>query len=168
REEQHVPSDCPHPAYHPVGPRSDLVRRLPSRTAVAEQLPVGALGANVGARATLVRAVVPFQEVGLDFRRRAEASQLARSDRPLQGAREHRGERQSLEPLSEPDGLGFALRGQRQVGRSRVLTRDGPGRLTVPRQVYDRKRVALARCGHRRYFWTLKLRPATASLRLAP
>src|SRR5437899_1501890 len=49
RKEQHVPSDCPHPAYHPVGPRSDLVRRLPFRAAVAEQLPVRALGVDVGA-----------------------------------------------------------------------------------------------------------------------
>ena len=113
RKKQHVPLDSPHPAYHPVGPRSDLVRRLPVGTAVTEQLPIRALGADVGAATTLVRAVVPFQEVGLDFRRGAEASPLTRSDRPLQGAREHGGERQSLEPLSQPDGLGFAPRGQR-------------------------------------------------------
>ena len=61
RKEQHVPPDCAHPAYHPVGPRSDLVRRLPSRAAVAEQLPVRALGADVGAGPTLIRAVVPFE-----------------------------------------------------------------------------------------------------------
>src|SRR2546427_13245798 len=42
REEQGVPFDCPHPADHPVGPRSYLVRRLPSRAAVTEQLPVRA------------------------------------------------------------------------------------------------------------------------------
>src|SRR5213076_127584 len=76
REEQGVPVDCPNPAYHPVGPRSDLVRRLPSRAAVAEQPPVGALGADVGAGATFIRAVVPFEEMRLDFRRGAEASQL--------------------------------------------------------------------------------------------
>src|SRR6266540_7570192 len=59
RKEQHVASDCPHPAYHSVGPRSDLVRRLPFRAAVAEQLPVGAFGEDVGAGATFIRAVVP-------------------------------------------------------------------------------------------------------------
>src|SRR5437867_2855272 len=103
---------------------------------------VRTLCVDVGARATFVRAVVPFHEVGLDFRERGEAGELARSDRPPERAREHCGGPQSLEPLSEPDGLGFALRGQREVGHARVLTRDGPGRLTVPCQVHDRKRVA--------------------------
>src|SRR5713226_3673150 len=103
RKEQDVPFDRPHPAYHPVGPCSDLIRRLPSRAAVAEQLPVRTLGANVSAGAAFIRAVVPFEEIRLDFGHGAEASQLAGSNRPLQGAREHRGERQSLEPLSEPE-----------------------------------------------------------------
>src|SRR5262249_15470466 len=84
----------------------------------------------------------PFHEVGIDFRHRAEASELARSNHPLQGAGEHRGELRSLEPLSEPGGFGFTFRRQREIGQSRVLVRDGPGRLPVPGQVYDRKRVA--------------------------
>jgi len=65
----------------------------------------------------LIRAVVPFQEVGFDSCHGAEARELARSDRPLQGAREYGGQSQSLEPLSEPDRLGFALRSA--GGRSR-------------------------------------------------
>jgi hypothetical protein len=145
RKEQHVAVHCPHPASHPVGPRPDLVRQLPSRAAVAEQLPVRALGTDVGAGETFVRAVVPFEQVRLDLSRGGEAGQLARPDRPLQGAREHPGERQALEPLSELARLDFALRGQRQVGHARVLVRNGPGGLAVPRQVHDRKRVAHGR-----------------------
>src|SRR2546428_3684793 len=80
RKEQHVPLDGSHPAYHPVGPRSHLVRRLPARAAVAEQLPVRALGLNLGAGATFIHAIVPFHEIGLDVGRRAEARHLARSD----------------------------------------------------------------------------------------
>src|SRR5260370_22646693 len=78
RKEQDLPFDRPHPAYHPVGPCSDLIRRLPSRAAVAEQLPVRTLGANVSAGATFIRAVVPFEEIRLDFGHAAEASPLPR------------------------------------------------------------------------------------------
>jgi len=49
---------------------------------------------------------------------------------------------QRLEPLSQPDGLVLPLRGERQVSQSCVLVREGPGGLTVPRQVHARKRVA--------------------------
>src|SRR5262249_32460132 len=132
REQQHVAIDGADSAYHTVGPRSDLVRRLPSRAAVAEQLPVRALGVDLRAGTTFIGAVVPFHEVGIDFRHRAEASELARSNHPLQGAGEHRGELRSLEPLSEPGGFGFTFRRQREIGQSRVLVRDGPGRLPVP------------------------------------
>src|SRR2546425_6261126 len=137
-----VSFDVSHPAYDPVGARADLVWRLSSRAAVAKQPPVRALGVDVGAGATFIRAVVPLDEIALDLRRGAEASQLARPDRPLQGTGEHRGEGQSLQPLSEPESLGFAVPGQWHVGQARVLTRDGPGRLTVPRQIREGKRVA--------------------------
>src|SRR5262250_1299360 len=142
REEQGVPLDRPDPQYHAVGPSADLRGRLPFRAAVAEQLPVGTLRVNLGAGPAFVRAVVPLPEVGLDLRRGTEARQLARSDRPLQRAREDRGELHALEPLSQSDGFGFSLRGERQVGHARVLMRDGPGRLPVPRKVHNRKCVA--------------------------
>src|SRR5262245_53188610 len=68
-EEQHVTSDGPHTLRHPIGPRSDLIRRFPSWAAVAEQLPAGALDVDLGAGAAFVRAVVPFVQVRVDFRR---------------------------------------------------------------------------------------------------
>src|SRR5262249_3473314 len=77
REEQSVPVDFPRPAYHAVGPRSDQVWRLPPGAAVPEQLPIGALGVDLGARAAFVRPVIPFTKIRIDFSRRAEAGQLA-------------------------------------------------------------------------------------------
>jgi len=113
RKEQHVAAHFPHPASHPVGPLPDLVRRLPARAAVPEQLPVRALIVDLGAGETFVRAVVPFAQVGLDAGRGAEAGQLAVRTARRQGTREHPGERQTREPLSQPTRLDFALRGQR-------------------------------------------------------
>src|SRR3989442_8361428 len=83
REEQGVAFDGAHPAHHPGRPRPDLVRRLSSPAAVAEQLPVGPLAVDVRAGATFVGAVVPFDEIRLDLRHGAEAGQLTRADRPL-------------------------------------------------------------------------------------
>src|SRR5262249_61530881 len=62
--------------------------------------------------------------------------------RSRQGPGEHRRELQSIEPLAEPASLRLAVRGQRDVGSSGVLTRDRPGGLAVPRQVGKRKRIA--------------------------
>src|SRR5438067_341282 len=142
REQQRVAVDGAHAADHAVGPGSDLIGRLSVRGAIAEQLPVRALGMDLGARATLVRAVIPLDEVGLDFRHGAEAGELTCSDRSPQGAREHRRERQPMEPLSQPCGLGFAMRGERKVASSRVLMGYGPGRLAVPCQIYNWKCAA--------------------------
>src|SRR5262249_41078613 len=140
--EQRVACDFSHPPDRPVGSSPDLVRRLSSRAAVTEQIPVRTLGMDLRAGTAFVRAIIPFEEVGLDDGGGPEAGQLARSARSLQGAREHRRELQSVEPLAEPASLRLAVRGQRDVGSSGVLTRDRPGGLAVPRQVGERKRIA--------------------------
>jgi len=63
--------------YAPVGPGADLVRRLPTRAAVVEQLPIRTLCMNLDSAATLVLAVVPFEEVAIGFGYGPESGQLA-------------------------------------------------------------------------------------------
>src|SRR5262249_9172191 len=63
REQQRVALDAAYPPDDTVGPGADLIGRLPSRNAIAEQLPVGTLGMDVGGGAALVRAVVPLHEI---------------------------------------------------------------------------------------------------------
>src|SRR5262249_25994320 len=46
REDQHVPLRGTDAAYHAVGPGPDVFWRLPAGTAVAKELPVGALGVD--------------------------------------------------------------------------------------------------------------------------
>src|SRR6516162_3604440 len=46
--------------------RAHLVGRFTSRTTVAEQLPGGTLGMNLGCAKTLILAVVPFEQVAID------------------------------------------------------------------------------------------------------
>jgi hypothetical protein len=60
-KKQHVSSCAMQAAHDTVSSRGDLGRRFSSRAAVAEQLPGGALGANLGRPPSFVRAVIPFQ-----------------------------------------------------------------------------------------------------------
>src|SRR5262245_50025903 len=142
REEERVSLDGPDPKHDSVGPSSDLVGRFSFRAPVSEELPVGAFGVNLGAGPPFVRTVVPLPEVVLDRRYGTEARELARSGRALEGTRQHRRELHPVEPCFEPGCFGFTLGRQREVGHARVLARDGPGRLTVPREVYNRQSIA--------------------------
>ena len=60
RKQQGVALNRAHSTHHAVGPGTDLVRGFASGAAVAEQLPVGALRANVGGATTLILAIVPL------------------------------------------------------------------------------------------------------------
>ena len=90
-------------------------------------------------RAALVFAVVPFDQIAIDFRRRAEAGQLAGARRALQRTGEHLGKRHSAQPLAKRAGVPFAALGQRQIGQPGVLAREAPRGFAVPGQVNDRK-----------------------------
>src|SRR5262245_19575987 len=59
-EQQRVSLDGPDPEHDSIGASADLVGRLSCRAAVAKQLPVRALGMNLGAGPPFVRAVVPL------------------------------------------------------------------------------------------------------------
>src|SRR5579872_904563 len=77
-----------HAGDHPVGPRSDFGDAFTPRTAVAEQLPVGPLAADLGRLAPLVLPVIPFDEIGIDLCNGAKASQLAGATGALERAGE--------------------------------------------------------------------------------
>src|SRR5262245_20367107 len=141
-EQQHVSTHSPQAAHGPVSPGDDLGRRFPSRAAVAEQLPVGALCPNLGRPPSLILAVVPFQQIGIDFGDAPKAGQFTCPAGALQGAGEDLDERQSLQTLLKPGGVALAALGQRQIGQSCVLAREAPRGLTVPGQVNDGKRFA--------------------------
>src|SRR5262245_10801269 len=66
REEQRVAGDFAYAAYHAVGSSPDLVRRLSSRAAITEEVPVRTLAMDLGTGTAFVCAVVPLHEVGLD------------------------------------------------------------------------------------------------------
>src|SRR6267143_2862928 len=93
RKKQHVPLDTSHPIHHPVCPGGYLIRRFAARAAVTEQLPFRALSMDLGGATPLVLAIVPFEEVAIDFRRGPEAGQVACLGCTLQRTGQHLDER---------------------------------------------------------------------------
>src|SRR5262249_52243041 len=142
RKEQYVTLDGAHPTHHAVGPGTDLLRGFASGAAVAEQLPVGALPVDLCGAAALILAVVPFDQIGIDFGPGPEAGQLTGPGRTLQGTGENLCERQSFQPVPELAGVALVTFGQRHVGKSRMLAGAAPGRLAVPGQVQLRELLA--------------------------
>src|SRR6266850_6365750 len=136
-EKQHVTFDRAGAFQHTICPRTDLVRRLPSGAAIPKQLPVRALPVDVSSKATFILAIVPFEQVSVDFSHSSKASQLAGSGGTLQRAGKHPGERHSTQPFLEPARIALTPFCERQVSKSRVLARESPGGFPVPGQVND-------------------------------
>src|SRR3974377_1771435 len=89
RKDQHISLNRVHTAQYLVGPRGDLVWRLSPWTAVAKQLPVRPLLADFATPATLILAVVPFDQLAIDFGHSSEAGQFAGPGRAPQRAGKH-------------------------------------------------------------------------------
>src|SRR5262249_60485952 len=137
-KEQNIPPDGPHSAYHAVGPDTNLFRGFPSRTTIAEQLPVRALGVDFTGTAAFVISVIPFQQVAINLGNAAEAGEFACPGRAHQGTGEYPDESQAAQPLPKTAGVALATLGQRQIGESRMLARQAPGSLAMPCQVNNR------------------------------
>src|SRR6185369_16025832 len=77
-EKQHVTLHRAHAAYYAVRPSCRLLWRLTPRATVAEKLPVRAIRANLGRGETLILAIVPLDQIMIDFgsRRKPRSSQV--------------------------------------------------------------------------------------------
>src|SRR5690349_20664001 len=90
---------------------------------------------NLRGSNTFIIAIVPFDQIGIDFRYRAEACEFTGSNGALQWTREDLGKNGSGQSLPESEGIAFTALCKRQIGSSRMLTRNGPCSLPVSRQI---------------------------------
>src|SRR6476659_8337068 len=111
RKEQDVSLHFPDATHHTVRPRGDLLRRFASWAAVAEQLPVWTFRVNLRRPETFIFAIVPFDQVVIDFGCLPEASQFAGARSTVQGTRKDLREDQSGQPSPKPAGVAFATLG---------------------------------------------------------
>jgi hypothetical protein len=107
-EKQHVTCDGAHALYHSVGPRANLGWRFPSGAAITKQLPIRALLMDISRQATFILAIVPFEQVPVDFSHSSEAGQLAGPGGTPQRAGKHPGESQSPQPFRKPARIALA------------------------------------------------------------
>ena len=96
---------------------------------------------DVSSAATLIIAIVPFDQIPVDFSDSSKASQLTGAPGTLQRAGKHLGKTQSAQPFLEPARIALATFCERQVSKSRVLTRESPSGFPVSGQVNDRKHL---------------------------
>ena len=115
-EKQHVTFDTARAFHRAVRPRANLFWRFPSRAAIPKQLPIRALPVNVSGKATLILAIVPFEQVPIDFIHSSEAGQFAGPGGTLQRAGKHLGESHSTQPFLKPARIALATFCERQVG----------------------------------------------------
>src|SRR5262249_44918884 len=77
--------------HYAIGARGGLGWRFPSRSAVAEQFPAGALRPDLGSAASLIFTIVPFDQILVDFSHGSKTSQLTGAPGTLQRAGKHLG-----------------------------------------------------------------------------
>src|SRR4051795_2076408 len=101
RENQHISLDKANAAGHTIGSQDHVFRRLASGTAVAKQLPVRTLLMNIHCTAALVVAVVPLDQILVDFSHIAETCQFTGMACAPQGAGQDHRESHPLQPPLE-------------------------------------------------------------------
>src|SRR4029077_13471474 len=139
RQHDRLVISCAKAANDAIGAGADLRWLLTVRAPVAEQEPAGSVRKDFAGRATLVVAVVPFEQVGINFGGVAEPSECAGASRTLKGAGENPIKLQSLKALAEPSGLAFALFCERNIRASRMLAACAPFGFAMADEIDARK-----------------------------
>src|SRR5882762_6503999 len=91
---------------------------------------------------TLILAIIPLEQIAIDFGYGPEPGQLTSPRRTLQWARKHFFKIQSSQSFSERACILLAALCKWKVSQPCMLTREAPLGLAVPGQVNNRKLVA--------------------------
>ena len=99
-EEQDMAWKRAEPADHRIGSGTDVRHGFAARATIAEEIPAGPFEAHLSRAPALVRAIIPFGQVGDAHASIAEASQLTRPTRSLQRTNEDPIEGQTTKSLT--------------------------------------------------------------------
>src|SRR5580658_2738142 len=130
---------CAKAANDAIGAGADLRWLLAVRAPVAEQEPAGSVRKDFAGLATLVVAVVPFEQVGIKLGGVAEPSERTGASRTLKGTGENPIKLKSLKTLVEPSGLAFALFRERNICASSMLAACAPFGFAMADEIDARK-----------------------------
>src|SRR5277367_3329035 len=104
-----------------MSPGQYILGRFASRATVTENIPARAIDVYLRCAASLVVAVIPFDEVRVDLRRRAQCSEITGVPRTLKRAGEHTSGHKLSQAFAQGSGVVLAGRCQRQVCQPCVL-----------------------------------------------
>jgi hypothetical protein len=106
-----------------IGAVGHLFRRFAAGASVSKEIPVWTRLADVHGESSLVVAIVPFGQIGIDFGVSAQPGQLARAYDALAGTHLNASERNALEACAKFPGFVFAHNGQGNIRAARVPAR---------------------------------------------
>jgi len=138
-KEKDVATAAAQPVDHTIGARSNVGSGFALRAAIFEQTPCRVIRTNLGRSSSLVLAVVPLGQIGIDDRDRAEAGKFTRPPCPLKRTGEHVVEPHLAQPFTERPCLLLTARGERDIGAARVLASNRPRCLAVTNDAHRRQ-----------------------------
>src|ERR1700680_1898498 len=125
-EDEDIAGDRAHPLDHPRGPSGDIVDGLPFGHAVTEEIPSRSLLLDLSAHLPLVRAVIPFDKIGVDGCEIVESGDRTGLSSAPERADEHGLKGQAGERVNELTRLPSPFVGQRDIGSSSVALDPAP------------------------------------------
>jgi len=134
-KEEYGAVDGARPVQDVVRSRSDVIHRLSPRRSVTEDIPAGTSRQDVFGGQAFIVAVIPFDQVAIDFRPLSETGQFACVASALQGAGKDAREFQSFEPFSQAARVTFAPLCEWQVSEPCVLSAQRPRGFAVAGKV---------------------------------
>ena len=133
-EDEHITSTRPNATEHTVGSIADVSQGLARRATVARKNSNPAHLADFRSALAFVLAIIPLYQVRIDFSERAESRQLTGSLGALERTGEHLHKDQALQSGPQTSRVLFPAFRERNVSSAGVLSRDAPGRFSVPGQ----------------------------------
>ncbi len=131
RECQHVAIDTVYSGDEAFSAHCHVFGRFTARAAITIEFPAGLLFQDVAGQLSLEAAVVPLDQVMIDFRADSEAGQLTSFRGTPQGTGEHAGKGEPSQSLTQLACMLLPMFIQSQIGSTRVLMGVCPGRVAV-------------------------------------
>src|SRR4051794_17155313 len=122
REDQHVAIDATGARNDAVRAQADLLGRFAVWTAIVKNHPAGLARQDPISFLTFEIAIVPFDQVRIQFCNAPVARKLASAGGTLEWARKYFGELYRFQPMTKLLSLLFAHSSQGEISQARVLT----------------------------------------------
>src|SRR5215216_528133 len=120
RKNQYIGVERADTRNNTIGTRANLFRRFSVRATIAKQFPIRSCGVDLCRSQTFVVAVVPFDQITIDFSYGSKARQFTSSKSALQWAGQDSREIGFSQAVPKTQRIAFTARRQRQIRQACV------------------------------------------------